>query len=582
MRLLDDLRPHQAAALVAACVPALLAFNVSPSPTFLNQALAFFAWGLFALTIALEPGLPALRLRDLRPAAAPLAALAIVALCAAWSSAGGSLPSSLGLSGVGAVLAAAVLVAAGVAASRGPAAPKVFAALCAAWVVCGLLNAGIAAVQVFAPSIPDGDWIARSSIAGRAVGNLRQPNHLNSLLQWAAIAVVGLLELRRIGWRTAVGVMVILVFAVVLTASRTGILGVLLLAAWAALDRRLARRTRQLLAAAPAIYAIGWVLMAGWARLAHATFGGEQRLAEPDLSASRFAIWSDTLALIRDNPWTGVGFGEFNFAWSLSAMPHRPTAFFDHSHNLLLELAVELGIPLAVVVIGLLLATLWRGLARARQADAECSLAARCAVAMLLLIGVHSLLEYPLWYGYFLLPTALAAGLAVGAGAEPASARVGLRARLGLGLAAAVLAVGAAAAVADYRRVVAIFASGDGVPSLRERIDRGRESVLFAHHADYAAATVAVDPEQELHAFARAAHYLIDTRLMMGWAQAYARSGDPARAEHLARRLREFRNPQSAAYFALCETPNDVAPAARPFQCRPGTDRLDWRDFRLP
>ena len=32
---------------------------------------------------------------------------------------------------------------------------------------------------------------------------------------------------------------------------------------------------------------------------------------------------------------------------------------------------------------------------------------------MVLLIGVHSLLEYPLWYAYFLLPTAWAWGHAV-------------------------------------------------------------------------------------------------------------------------------------------------------------------------
>ena len=39
----------------------------------------------------------------------------------------------------------------------------------------------------------------------------------------------------------------------------------------------------------------------------------------------------------------GVGFGEFNLAWTLSEFPSRPTAFFDHTHNLPLQLLVGAG-----------------------------------------------------------------------------------------------------------------------------------------------------------------------------------------------------------------------------------------------
>ena len=55
----------------------------------------------------------------------------------------------------------------------------------------------------------------------------------------------------------------------------------------------------------------------------------------------------------------------------------------------------------------------------------------RAAFVMVLMIGVHSLLEYPLWYAYFLLPTAFAFGLCLerpdardaGARRAPAAAR---------------------------------------------------------------------------------------------------------------------------------------------------------------
>ena len=78
-------------------------------------------------------------------------------------------------------------------------------------------------------------------------------------------------------------------------------------------------------------------------------FGGETRLSGsgPTSRARASRSGANTLALIAQHPWLGVGFGEFNFAWTLTPFPDRPIAFFDHTHNLLLQLGVELGVPLA-------------------------------------------------------------------------------------------------------------------------------------------------------------------------------------------------------------------------------------------
>ena len=70
--------------------------------------------------------------------------------------------------------------------------------------------------------------------------------------------------------------------------------------------------------------------------------------------------------------------------------------------------------------------------------------------------------------------------------------------------------------------------------------------------------------------------YLLDTRLMMAWADAYAQSGDLDRARHIAARLREFRNPDAKEYFAPCA--EKIEPV--PYQCEPPTRALGWRDFR--
>ncbi len=147
--------------------------------------------------------------------------------------------------------------------------------------------------------------------------------------------------------------------------------------------------------------------------------------------------------------------------------------------------------------------------------------------------------------------------------------------------AGALCVAGAVFSVFDYLRVAEIFAARRGAPPLEQRIEAGKRSLLFAHHAHYAAATVSDTPGQEMASFDIASHHLLDTRLMMAWATAFAEVGDLDRARHLAERLREFRNPDSASFFAECDKARaeGLAPSAWPFQCTPPSRALTWQDF---
>ena len=563
----------RAAVVLAATAPSLLAANVSPSPTFWNQALALGLWGGFVLMQGV--GAPAGGGGALRASWTVQLALALLGAAALASGTLGALPSALCLSALGLLAAAALLVHAGAAARSGPESTALFALFAWGWLVAGLLNVGVGLVQVFVPAWADGDWIAASNIVGRAVGNLRQPNHLSSLLVWSAIATVALLQLRRLAWPLAAAAFAAVVFGVVLTASRTGLASVAILALWGLVDRRLTRPARALLLLAPLLYALAWMGMAKWAELSQHTFGGAARLAETDVSGSRFGIWANTLALIRLHPLWGVGFGEFNLAWSLTPFPGRPTAFFDHTHNLPLQFAVELGLPLAGLVLALLLGGLGQVLRQAWQEDGDEGATRRAGLVFVLMIGLHSLLEYPLWYAYFLLPAAWAFGHALGL---PAPRGLRRRSLPLLAPAAALLVAGAAFSVWDYTRVTTIFAAAEGAPPLAQRIERGQRSAFFAHHADYAAATTDTEPRLREHAFDRAAHFLLDTRFMMAWADELAERGDVDRARHIAARLREFRNPLAKDWLAECDAPRekDVEP---PYQCAPPQRVYVWRDF---
>lgn len=550
--------------LLAAALPPLLAFNQTPAATLYNQLLALAGWGLALLLWArLTPGW---RAGLTSPAAMGLALLLAAPMSSVvWR----HLPLSLGL-GATAILGAGLavlLVAQGLPREQRSAAAE---ALCWGLLAAGLGNVAISLVQVFVPALADGNLIARSGVPGRAVGNLRQPNHLASLMMWTSVAAVFLCEKR--GWRLALAPLLFAcVFTVVLSASRTGFIGIGMLAVWGLVDRKLSRGARLALLATPLMLGASWWLISLWSAEGGHAFGAASRLSEGAGSPSRLAILRDAWALTLANPWLGVGWGEFNFAWSLTPFPNRPIAFFDHTHNLPSQLAVELGLPWAGAVLALLAWALWKAARGAWRAGEDAPLR-RAALMLVLTIALHSLLEYPLWYAYFLLPACFALGLALPAdtSAAPASARPWQ-------VVGGLLIAGSAFALWDYQRIVAIYApSADAMP-LTRRIAIGQRSPFFSHQADYAAATSQPPGPLALAAARRTAFSLVDARLLMHWSRSLEATGDIEGARYLADRLREFRNSTGDSWFASCE---DAASAPAMPQCRPASGVIDWRDLR--
>jgi len=571
-------------AVLAVAVPTLIAFNVAPSATFFNQAAALVGWGGFLIVLA--TCLPGSAWPRSRGALALLAAMTLTAISALAASVFGAVPSTLSLSAVGTILPAVLVIAIAASTQRAGLANFAFRAFCIGLVVAGIASALIGLVQVFAPHSPDGNWVALAALAGRATGNLRQPNHLSSLLLWSVVGAVWLGEAKTLDDRIAAALAVVFVYVIVLTGSRTGALGMLTLAGWGLLDRRLSRRARIVLTLAPLLYAAMWWGTSLWAAQSSQVFAGQTRFsASGDMASPRLGIWSNALALIASHPWFGVGFGDFNFAWTLTPFPGRPNEFYDHTHNLIINFLVEMGVPLATLVLALMLYALRQALGHAIRDGRELGTAypvQRAAFVIVFLVAVHSMLEYPLWYSHFLLPAAFAFGLCLERPvASEAAGRAGddgnpTRPYV---IAAMFLILGGTLAVYDYMRVVVIFAPPAGAGSLEQRIADGRKSILFGHHADYAAATIAEHPGTVMKAFERAPHYLLDSRLMMAWAKALEERGESDQARYLAARLKEFRNHQTEEFFAPCR-PGAPASEALPFQCQAPTRSFRFEDFR--
>jgi O-antigen ligase len=128
----------------------------------------------------------------------------------------------------------------------------------------------------------------------------------------------------------------------------------------------------------------------------------------------RFATYRATLRMIADHPWLGTGQG--TFAWSYPAYRGADVSLWgvwDRAHDTLLELASDMGVPLAVVVaLGwvVIFAILVHGV-RIRRRDVVVPVA---ALAVAILAILHSLIDFSLQTAGYAIPALalVGAGLA--------------------------------------------------------------------------------------------------------------------------------------------------------------------------
>jgi O-antigen ligase len=289
-----------------------------------------------------------------------------------------------------------------------------------AWLVAALLSAVMGLLQYFGATALFGPWINSTGV-GEAYANLRQRNQfatltnigLAALLWWGAqgaAAPASVPRCTRVGWHVAaVAVAVLLAVGNAASSSRTGLVQLVLLMVLALIwgGARRAAVWHVLLAAALA-YGLAVLLLPIGSGLDPLSSGMLARLQEGDpRCASRLTLWGNVLHLIAQKPWGGWGWGELDYAHFITLYPgDRFCEILDNAHNLPLHLAVELGVPLALLVCGGGLWLVWR--ARPwRETEATRQL----AWAVLAVIVLHSLLEYPLWYGPFQVAFGLSAWL---------------------------------------------------------------------------------------------------------------------------------------------------------------------------
>lgn len=278
-----------------------------------------------------------------------------------------------------------------------------------AWLLAATASAVMGLLQYLGLAGPWSDWINYAE-PGQAYANLRQRNQLATLLGIGLCALIYMQQAtprmaHTLARRSLVGLMAVLAATLAAadaaSGSRTGMLQLLLLLGLAVCWRR----GRALVALTLLAYALAAVLLPSAAGLdpLHSAILG--RASEGTAAChSRLTMWSNVLHLIAQKPWWGWGWGELGHAHFMATFAGlRFCEILGNAHNLPLHLAVTLGLPLALLLCGLLLWVLlrarpWRETQPHRQ----------LAWGVLAVMGLHSLLEYPLWYGPFQVAVLLA------------------------------------------------------------------------------------------------------------------------------------------------------------------------------
>lgn len=310
-----------------------------------------------------------------------------------------------------------------------------------AWLLIAMsvLSALIALVQAF--EVWEGvAWIAPMPSPRRPGANLAQPNHLATLLLMGGGSTLFLFERRRISAITLSLILATLAIGLAVTESRTGLLGATLLAAWAVTGkRRHGLRLRWLYV----LLAWGGLIAAFWCwPLLMSQVAGFGPAAKVNTSAGlRLVVWPQLLEALWMKPWFGWGLRELSAAHNAVAHVYPVSEPFTYAHNLILDLLIGLGVPLTVLLCVAVAIWVWRRL------RATSDLLSWYCIAAVLPVAVHSMLEFPHAYAYFLAPATFLLGVLDRRSGIPTGLRVPRGPLVGV---TAVVALVAAWTVVEY------------------------------------------------------------------------------------------------------------------------------------
>lgn len=233
----------------------------------------------------------------------------------------------------------------------------------------------------------------------RPYANLAQPNLLATLLAMGVVCSYLLFVLDRIkAWQLA-ALAIFLSFGLIATESRAAILSTICVGIFLIVRGELARKT-----------GVWRVVMAWWGLLLTLKFLWQPlnemlllqaaRQEAMAVDSVRLVIWKQIIAAIASSPWTGYGWRQTIVAQKTGIETVPGSAPTDYAHSVVLDLLAWVGLPLGIVLLAL---AGWWMLRTVRDLKDSTDLLLFSATIPFF---VHSMLEFPFAYAFFLFPIA--------------------------------------------------------------------------------------------------------------------------------------------------------------------------------
>jgi O-antigen ligase len=380
------------------------------------------------------------------------------------------------------------------------------------------------------------------TVERRPFGNMAQANHLATYIAFAMAGALFLVQTRRL----AVGIWLLIstIFAVglALTVSRGPWLqmGVIVVAGfWMAFaqtrNEPLLRRSNREWVIPIALGVLFFVVNAliRWANVHYhleLAQSAAERFKDAGQIAPRLALWKYGWTMFKTHPLLGVGWGEFPSYQFELVKTLGGVEIANNSHDIFIDLLAKTGlIGIAIVLIGLV-AWLVR-VVRAPQSAGRVF-----GIALIGVLTMHALVEYPQQYMFFLLPAMFVFGLL-----ETRPLRL-VPGRLSFGAFAVVVFGGLAAlypVYRDYARAEVLYYGSRPAEQYT-----ANPSFLFQAWGEYGLATLqpmnSMDLQHKLAMHKQAIALLPGETVLRRYAVLQALSGDTAAALDTVERLRIF------------------------------------------
>lgn len=244
-------------------------------------------------------------------------------------------------------------------------------------------------------------------------GNLAQPNHFANYIALGMISLGFLFQQKKLKPLYVTLLAVPMLFVMTMSASRSSWLYLLLMAAmawaWSRRDASLKPLLHYSLLLIAGFGLMHWVVQLQVMAAETGNINTVGRLLNKEETGDiRLYLWHEAGLMFMHSPLLGVGFGQF--AWQhFQILPELKQSnilgLYNNAHNLIMQLAAETGIA------GLLILFVSLGVWLKAACRATLDAAHWWGYAILGVLAIHSLLEYPLWYSYFLAVAALLLGM---------------------------------------------------------------------------------------------------------------------------------------------------------------------------